>query len=156
MSMLMIPVFLHCPFVPQAFLRALVECTEAIPEKRRLQELCSKQGSADYNRFIRDASVCLLDLLLAFPSCHPPLGLLLGQWVHRLTGIQSENKGWFIVSAMRVASSHAYLKHGLNAFQPWLSCYHMCCWVGSEKLLHTLCIMASLRSHMFLLTRNWP
>ncbi|XP_021496951.1 methionine synthase reductase [Meriones unguiculatus] len=61
----------------KAFLRALVECTSSATEKRRLQELCSKQGAADYNRFIRDASVCLLDLLLAFPSCQPPLSLLL-------------------------------------------------------------------------------
>ncbi|XP_076146948.1 methionine synthase reductase isoform X2 [Alosa pseudoharengus] len=61
----------------KAFLRALVECTSAAPEKRRLQELCSKQGTADYNRFIRDTSFCLLDLLLAFPSCHPPLSLLI-------------------------------------------------------------------------------
>lgn len=60
----------------KAFLRALVDCTSSAAEKRRLQELCSKQGAADYNRFIRDASVCLLDLLLAFPSCHPPLSLL--------------------------------------------------------------------------------
>ncbi|EGW02065.1 Methionine synthase reductase, mitochondrial [Cricetulus griseus] len=61
----------------QAFLRALVDCASSTAEKRRLQELCSKQGAADYNRFIRDASVCLLDLLLAFPSCCPPLSLLL-------------------------------------------------------------------------------
>ncbi|XP_038179133.1 LOW QUALITY PROTEIN: methionine synthase reductase [Arvicola amphibius] len=63
----------------KAFLRALVDCTSSAAEKRRLQELCSKQGTADYNRFVRDASVCLLDLLLAFPSCHPPLSLLLEQ-----------------------------------------------------------------------------
>ncbi|CAO2592112.1 Methionine synthase reductase [Lemmus lemmus] len=63
----------------KAFLRALVDCTSSAAEKRRLQELCSKQGAADYNRFVRDASVCLLDLLLAFPSCHPPLSLLLEQ-----------------------------------------------------------------------------
>ncbi|KAL2085388.1 hypothetical protein ACEWY4_018708 [Coilia grayii] len=60
----------------KAFLRALVDSTEASLDKRRLQELCSKQGSADYNRFIRDANVCLLDLLRAFPSCNPPLSLL--------------------------------------------------------------------------------
>ncbi|XP_005356746.1 methionine synthase reductase [Microtus ochrogaster] len=63
----------------KAFLRALVDCTSSAAEKRRLQELCSKQGAADYNSFVRDASVCLLDLLLAFPSCHPPLSLLLEQ-----------------------------------------------------------------------------
>lgn len=63
----------------KAFLRALVDCTSSAAEKRRLQELCSKQGAADYNRFVRDASVCLLDLLLAFPTCRPPLSLLLEQ-----------------------------------------------------------------------------
>ncbi|XP_034379513.1 methionine synthase reductase [Arvicanthis niloticus] len=61
----------------KAFLRALGDHTSSAPEKRRLQELCSKQGAADYNRFIRDANVCLLDLLHAFPSCQPPLSLLL-------------------------------------------------------------------------------
>ncbi|KAM5264839.1 methionine synthase reductase [Ctenodactylus gundi] len=60
----------------KTFLRALVDCTSNAAEKRRLQELCSKQGAADYNRFVRDACVCLLDLLLAFPSCQPPLSLL--------------------------------------------------------------------------------
>lgn len=61
----------------KAFVRALVDHTRDGPEKRRLQELCSKQGAADYNHFIRDARVCLLDLLLAFPSCQPPLDILL-------------------------------------------------------------------------------
>ncbi|KAK7803343.1 hypothetical protein U0070_006174 [Myodes glareolus] len=63
----------------KAFLRALVDCTSNAAEQRRLRELCSKQGAADYNLFIREASTCLLDLLLAFPSCHPPLSLLLEQ-----------------------------------------------------------------------------
>ncbi|OXB60035.1 UNVERIFIED_CONTAM: hypothetical protein H355_014002, partial [Colinus virginianus] len=35
----------------KAFLRALVECTSNAGEKRRLQELCSKQGASDYTRF---------------------------------------------------------------------------------------------------------
>lgn len=48
-------------------------------EKRRLQELCSREGAADYNRFVRDERASLLDLLLAFPSCQPPLRLLLGE-----------------------------------------------------------------------------
>lgn len=60
----------------KAFLRALVECTDVASEKRRLQELCSKQGSADYNQFIRDANLGLLDMLFVFPSCNPPLSLL--------------------------------------------------------------------------------
>ncbi|XP_057565824.1 methionine synthase reductase [Hippopotamus amphibius kiboko] len=61
----------------KAFLRALADHTGDGAEKRRLQELSSRQGAADYNRFVRDACACLLDLLLAFPSCQPPLGLLL-------------------------------------------------------------------------------
>ncbi|NXK03119.1 MTRR reductase, partial [Herpetotheres cachinnans] len=61
----------------KAFLRALVECTSDAGEKRRLQELCSRQGASDYTRFIRDSNVCLLDLLNAFPSCKPSLNLLI-------------------------------------------------------------------------------
>lgn len=62
----------------QAFLRALVDCTQKTQEKRRLQELCSREGAADYDRFVRNPSVCILDLLHAFPSCAPPLSLLIG------------------------------------------------------------------------------
>ncbi|XP_068933063.1 methionine synthase reductase isoform X2 [Petaurus breviceps papuanus] len=61
----------------KAFLRALVEYTNDSAEKRRLQELCSKQGASDYNHFIRDSFISLLDLLHAFPTCRPPLSLLL-------------------------------------------------------------------------------
>ncbi|XP_035175556.1 methionine synthase reductase isoform X1 [Oxyura jamaicensis] len=61
----------------KAFLRALVECTSNAGEKRRLQELCSRQGNSDYTRFIRESNVCLLDLLRAFPSCKPSLNLLI-------------------------------------------------------------------------------
>ncbi|XP_032717752.1 methionine synthase reductase isoform X2 [Lontra canadensis] len=61
----------------KALLRALVDHTSNGREKRRLQELCSREGAADYNRFVRDERTSLLDLLLAFPSCQPPLRLLL-------------------------------------------------------------------------------
>ncbi|OCT76208.1 hypothetical protein XELAEV_18031404mg [Xenopus laevis] len=61
----------------KAMIRALVEHTSDATEKRRLQELCSKQGSSDYNHFIRDNSISILDLLNAFPSCNPPLNLLI-------------------------------------------------------------------------------
>lgn len=57
-----------------------MDCTSDGAEKRRLQELCSRQGAADYNRFVRDACASVLDLLLAFPSSQPPLSLLLGKW----------------------------------------------------------------------------
>ncbi|XP_037385505.1 methionine synthase reductase isoform X2 [Talpa occidentalis] len=61
----------------KAFLRALVDHTPDPAQRRRLQELCSREGAADYSRFLRDARTSLLDLLLAFPSCQPPLSLLL-------------------------------------------------------------------------------
>ncbi|NXL91097.1 MTRR reductase, partial [Alectura lathami] len=61
----------------KAFLRSLVDCTSNAGEKRRLQELCSRQGASDYTRFIREPNVCLLDLLHAFPSCKPSLNLLI-------------------------------------------------------------------------------
>uniref|UniRef100_A0A8C5PAB0 Methionine synthase reductase n=1 Tax=Leptobrachium leishanense TaxID=445787 RepID=A0A8C5PAB0_9ANUR len=61
----------------KAFLRSLVEHTPDPAEKRRLQELCSKQGSADYNQFVRDGAISILDILSAFPSCKPPLRLLI-------------------------------------------------------------------------------
>ncbi|XP_022368176.1 methionine synthase reductase isoform X2 [Enhydra lutris kenyoni] len=61
----------------KALLRALVDHTSDLREKRRLQELCSREGAAHYNRFVRDERASLLDLLLAFPSCRPPLRLLL-------------------------------------------------------------------------------
>lgn len=62
----------------QAFLLALVEHTGAGVQRRRLQELCSKQGAADYNLYVRDPSLSLLELLTAFPSCSPPLSILIG------------------------------------------------------------------------------
>ncbi|KAG2458421.1 methionine synthase reductase isoform X1 [Polypterus senegalus] len=61
----------------KAFLRSLVEYTTNEHEKRRLQELCSKQGFADYNHFIRNPSLSILDLLCAFPSCMPTLSVIL-------------------------------------------------------------------------------
>uniref|UniRef100_A0A3P8VTI6 Methionine synthase reductase n=1 Tax=Cynoglossus semilaevis TaxID=244447 RepID=A0A3P8VTI6_CYNSE len=61
----------------KAFLRALVEHTGDSVQRRRLQELCSKQGTADYNLYVRDPSLSTLELLTAFPSCLPPLSLLI-------------------------------------------------------------------------------
>lgn len=66
------------PSPRQAFLRALVEHTADDVQRRRLQELCSKQGAADYNSYVRDPNLSVLELLMAFPSCSPPLGALIG------------------------------------------------------------------------------
>ncbi|XP_022621948.1 methionine synthase reductase isoform X2 [Seriola dumerili] len=61
----------------KAFLRALVEHTGDSVQRRRLQELCSKQGATDYNLYVRDSNLSVLELLAAFPSCWPPLSLLI-------------------------------------------------------------------------------
>uniref|UniRef100_A0A671XEP8 Methionine synthase reductase n=1 Tax=Sparus aurata TaxID=8175 RepID=A0A671XEP8_SPAAU len=61
----------------KAFLRALVEHTGDSVQRRRLQELCSKQGTANYNLYVRDRSLSVLELLTSFPSCSPPLSLLI-------------------------------------------------------------------------------
>ena len=63
----------------KAFLRALVEYTTDVTEKRRLQELCSRQGADDYATFVRQPQLCVIDVLYAFPSCQPPIELLLGE-----------------------------------------------------------------------------
>ncbi|KAM9827137.1 methionine synthase reductase [Neosynchiropus ocellatus] len=60
----------------KAFLRTLVEYTKDGAQKRRIQELCSKQGVADYNLYVRESSLSVLELLTAFPSCSPPLSVL--------------------------------------------------------------------------------
>eukprot|EP00118_Oscarella_pearsei_P002185 m.9777 g.9777 ORF g.9777 m.9777 type:complete len:760 (+) comp21638_c0_seq3:213-2492(+) len=59
------------------FLRKLAESTSVAGEKRRLLELCSKQGASEYGSLIRDNSLNLLDILAAFPSCKPSLQTLL-------------------------------------------------------------------------------
>ncbi|XP_069695845.1 methionine synthase reductase-like isoform X2 [Periplaneta americana] len=61
----------------QVFLCVLASCTEDSKERRRLEELCSKEGSSDYSEFVIAARVTLLDLLEAFPSCCPPVERIL-------------------------------------------------------------------------------
>lgn len=59
-------------------MRALVEHTADGTQRRRLQELCSKQGTADYNFYVREPNLSILELLTAFPSCSPPLSVFIG------------------------------------------------------------------------------
>ncbi|KAK6970169.1 methionine synthase reductase-like isoform X1 [Biomphalaria glabrata] len=61
----------------KAFLRSLVNSTSNPIEMRRLQELCSKEGASLYSEHIRECNISLLDLLFAFPSCHPPVERLI-------------------------------------------------------------------------------
>ncbi|GFR94112.1 methionine synthase reductase [Elysia marginata] len=61
----------------KALLRTLVEFTKDEAEIRRLQELCSKEGSQEYTQCLRQEHITLLDFLSAFPSCLPPPETLL-------------------------------------------------------------------------------
>ncbi|CAL8147580.1 unnamed protein product [Orchesella dallaii] len=64
-----------CP--KKTFIRLLAEHTSEENEKSKLLELCSRQGSSAFEETIRFASLSLLDLLLTFQSCMPPLEALL-------------------------------------------------------------------------------
>uniref|UniRef100_A0A7E4W6X1 Methionine synthase reductase n=1 Tax=Panagrellus redivivus TaxID=6233 RepID=A0A7E4W6X1_PANRE len=46
-------------------------------EKRRLLELCSAQGVAEFTAHVRQAGLSLVDFLIAFPSVKPPVDRLL-------------------------------------------------------------------------------
>ncbi|XP_076456034.1 methionine synthase reductase-like isoform X2 [Babylonia areolata] len=61
----------------KALLRHLVDYTSDAREKRRLQELCSKEGAQDYTAHVHGEHVSLLDVLYTFPSCHPPVERLI-------------------------------------------------------------------------------
>lgn len=61
----------------KAFIRSLAEATSNEKEKLRLLELCSREGNVLYMQFIREPELCLLDLLMAFPSCKPSVEIVL-------------------------------------------------------------------------------
>ncbi|KAG7170887.1 Methionine synthase reductase-like [Homarus americanus] len=58
-------------------MRSLVEYTSNSLEKRRLQELVSKEGAAEYTKHVREMNLTTLDLLITFQSCKPPVTTLL-------------------------------------------------------------------------------
>ncbi|KAF0314763.1 Methionine synthase reductase [Amphibalanus amphitrite] len=60
-------------------LQALPAHTADARQRRRLEELASRQGGAEYLQLVRAGGVGTLRLLAAFPSCRPPLELLLEQ-----------------------------------------------------------------------------
>ncbi|XP_067012862.2 methionine synthase reductase [Anabrus simplex] len=61
----------------KAFLRLLAEYTSSSDQKRRLEELCSRQGAAEYTKYIVEARTTVLDILATFPSCRPPVARIL-------------------------------------------------------------------------------
>ena len=81
-------------------LRALVDFTGEENDKRRIEELCSRQGSNAYSELIRMANVTLLDILAIFPSCKPTFQLL-AQHLPRL-----QPRRYSIANSPLVDSSH--------------------------------------------------
>jgi methionine synthase reductase len=88
--------FMHCADIrsvpKKGFLRVLAEYCGLEFEKQRLLWLSSRQGytcpyisyndmidvgAQDYRQFILDHHVDILDILHSFPSCHPPLSILI-------------------------------------------------------------------------------
>ncbi|KAJ1360129.1 FAD binding domain [Parelaphostrongylus tenuis] len=58
-------------------LRSLAEKATDEREKRRLLELTSAQGLADFNNFVRQPGLSLADILFAFPSVRPSVDRLI-------------------------------------------------------------------------------
>jgi len=63
--------------VKKPLLRCLLEHTRGEEDRGKLAILCSKEGGQEYLSQIRDKQVTLLELLSMFPSCVPPVTLLL-------------------------------------------------------------------------------
>ncbi|CDW55229.1 methionine synthase reductase [Trichuris trichiura] len=74
--------FTHCLDIRQCpsrlMLRLFADHCESYEEKRRLLELCSSEGQQEYQKFIRQSALSLLDVLHAFRTCIPPIDRLLG------------------------------------------------------------------------------
>ncbi|XP_050293252.1 methionine synthase reductase-like [Anthonomus grandis grandis] len=58
------------------FLKALIKHTSDQPDIEKLQQICSPSGSSFYLKFIEE-NRSLLFLLNCFPSCNPPIELIL-------------------------------------------------------------------------------
>lgn len=77
---------LSCFFVCiwfQVFICALSIYTDDATEKRCLEEISSREGAQLYTEQILNKSTSILDILRTFPSCKPPITLLL-QYLPRL------------------------------------------------------------------------
>lgn len=61
-------------------MRLFVDCTSNEDEKRRLEELCSKEGSEVYIKYVVEEHLSILDILNHFPSCQPDVAVLIGEY----------------------------------------------------------------------------
>ncbi|XP_055939636.1 methionine synthase reductase-like isoform X2 [Argiope bruennichi] len=73
--------FLHCVEIrsvpKKILLRILAEYTSDVKEKKALLFLSSPVGAKFYTICIRNPSICILDILMQFKSCIPPVEILL-------------------------------------------------------------------------------
>ncbi|KAJ8716797.1 hypothetical protein PYW07_003424 [Mythimna separata] len=74
-------VLTHCvdlrSLLKKAFLLALSKYTKNDKERKLLEYLCSKEGSAAYSTHILDKNVCVLDIFTTLKSCKPPVEVIL-------------------------------------------------------------------------------
>uniref|UniRef100_A0AC35UG45 5-methyltetrahydrofolate-homocysteine methyltransferase reductase n=1 Tax=Rhabditophanes sp. KR3021 TaxID=114890 RepID=A0AC35UG45_9BILA len=74
-------IFTHCLDIRRTpgrpVLRILADGCQDECEKRRLLELCSTQGMAEFNKHVRSAGITLTDVLMSFPSCTPSVDRLI-------------------------------------------------------------------------------
>lgn len=61
-----------------------MDCTSDEDEKRRLEELCSREGSDVYLKYVLEEHLSILDILNHFPSCQPDVAMLIGTYPHHL------------------------------------------------------------------------
>lgn len=64
-------------FCKKSLLRALTEHTGSPVERRRLEELSSREGGQDHVKYVRTPNINITDILHNFPTCHPPVELLI-------------------------------------------------------------------------------
>ncbi|CAH0682988.1 unnamed protein product [Spodoptera exigua] len=62
----------------KAFLLALSRYTKDDEERKILEYLCSKEGSAAYTNHVLNKRLCILDIFSIFKTCKPPIEVLLG------------------------------------------------------------------------------
>ncbi|XP_034828978.1 methionine synthase reductase [Maniola hyperantus] len=74
-------VLTHCVdlrgVLKKLFLLTLSRHTKDDKEKRTLEYLCSKEGAVAYTTHILNKHICLLDIFTIFPSCKPPVEVIL-------------------------------------------------------------------------------
>ncbi|KAI6183446.1 Methionine synthase reductase [Aphelenchoides bicaudatus] len=104
-------------------IRALSEYCENPDEQRRMLELCSIDGTKEFSQHVQMSSISLIDFLIHFESCRPPVERLieiLPRLLPRAYTVSSwdifkENRLRFIVSLLRTNAGNGvvFSRYGL-------------------------------------------